>query len=385
MNKITNDIYFIGANDRDIDLFENQYPVENGVSYNSSVITDEKLAVMDTIDCRKSEELPEIVEEVLDGREPDYLIISHLEPDHSANIESAMNKYPSMKAVVNAKSKAFLPQFFKTDFSDRTIVVKEGDELSLGSHTLVFCMAPMVHWPEVMVEYEKSEKILFSADAFGKFGTLDADEDWLDEARRYYTNIVGKYGVQVQALLKKAAALDIEKICPLHGPVLDKDLEFYIEKYKLWSAYEPESDGVLVAYASLHGNTAAAAQKFAEILKDKGASDVKVIDLSRRGVSYAVADAFKYGKIALAASTYDAGIFAPMDDFLNHLKSKNFQNKKTALIENGTWAPMTAKLMREKCAEFKNVEVCENTVTIRTTPTDETVEQMKELAGELLA
>lgn len=384
MTNVTNDIYFIGANDSNIDLFENQYPVKNGVSYNSYVIMDEKIAVMDTIDKRCGDEWHKNLEEVLGSRQPDYLIVSHLEPDHSANIEGAMLKYPSMQLVLNAKTKAFLPQFFESDFSDRMVIVKEGDELSLGSHTLVFCMAPMVHWPEVMVEYEKSEKILFSADAFGKFDTLDTDTEWLEEARRYYVNIVGKYGVQVQALLKKASAFDIEKICPLHGPVLTSDLGYYINKYNLWSTYTPESDGVLVAYASLHGNTAAAAEKMAEILKDNGASEVKVADLSRCGLSYAVSDAFKYGKLVLAASTYDAGIFSPMEDFLNHLKAKGFQNRKIALIENGTWAPLAAKQMRAVCEGFKNVEICENTVTIKTTANSETQAQMEVLAKELL-
>lgn len=384
MTNVTNDIYFIGANDSNIDLFENQYPVKNGVSYNSYVIMDEKIAVMDTIDKRCGDEWHKNLEEVLGSRQPDYLIVSHLEPDHSANIEGAMLKYPSMKLVLNAKTKAFLPQFFESDFSDRMVIVKEGDELSLGSHTLVFCMAPMVHWPEVMVEYEKSEKILFSADAFGKFDTLDTDTEWLEEARRYYVNIVGKYGVQVQALLKKASAFDIEKICPLHGPVLTSDLGYYINKYNLWSTYTPESDGVLVAYASLHGNTAAAAEKMAEILKDNGASEVKVADLSRCGLSYAVSDAFKYGKLVLAASTYDAGIFSPMEDFLNHLKAKGFQNRKIALIENGTWAPLAAKQMRAVCEGFKNVEICENTVTIKTTANSETQAQMEVLTKELL-
>ena len=385
MNKITESIYYIGADDKTLDLFEGQYIIPNGISYNSYVIMDEKIAVMDTIDKRKSEEWFENLDNVLDGRLPDYLIVSHLEPDHAATIEMAMEKYPNMQVVVNAKTKAMLPQFFELDMSKRAVVVSEGDEVNLGEHTLAFYMAPMVHWPEVMVEYEKTEKILFSADGFGKFGALDTDEDWACEARRYYFNIVGKYGAQVQSLLKKASTLQIEKICPLHGPILTENLGYYIDKYNVWSSYEAEDDGVLIAFASMHGNTENAARELAKIMEEKGAKKVVVSDLARDDMAEVIEDAFRYDKLVLAAPTYDGGIAAKMEDFLNHLKSKNYQNRKIGFIENGSWAPISGKKMREICQTFKNVNLCENTVTIKSTVKKADIENLKTLADEILA
>ena len=344
---ISDAVKYIGADDKDLDLFESQYIVPNGVSYNSYVILDEKIAVMDTIDTRKTDEWKENLERVLDGRTPDYLVVSHLEPDHAGSIKEFADKYPEAKIVASTKAIAMLPQFFEiADLADRAVAVKEGEELSLGSHTLQFFMAPMVHWPEVMVEYEKSEKILFSADGFGKFGALDADEDWTCEARRYYFNIVGKYGAQVQALLKKAATLDIQTICPLHGPILKENLGYYIGKYMTWSSYEPEDDGVLVAYASIHGNTKKAAEKMKEILEAKGAKKVAITDLSRDDMAEAIEDAFRYDKLVLAAASYDASVFPCMETFLNKLTNKNYQNRKIAIIENGSWAPTAARVMK---------------------------------------
>lgn len=384
MQKITDSIIYIGADDKTLDLFEGQYVIPNGVSYNSYVIMDEKIAVMDTVDERKSDEWLKNLENALGGRTPDYLVVSHLEPDHAANIEKAALKYPEMKLVLNAKSLAMLPQFFDTDFTDRAVTVAEGDELSLGAHTLTFVMAPMVHWPEVMVEYEKTEKVLFSADGFGKFGALDADEDWACEARRYYFNIVGKYGAQVQALLKKAAALDIEIICPLHGPILTENLGYYIDKYNTWSSYTPEDDGVTIAYASFHGNTAAAAKKMSDALIAAGAKKVSLFDLARDDMAEAVEDAFRYDKLILACPTYDGTIAPAMEDFLAHLKAKTYQNRKIGFIENGSWAPIAAKKMRETCEGFKNVTLCENTVTIKSTLRTVTDAQFDALAKEIL-
>ena len=382
---ISDAVKYIGADDKDLDLFESQYIVPNGVSYNSYVILDEKIAVMDTIDTRKTDEWKENLERVLDGRTPDYLVISHLEPDHAGSIKEFADKYPEAKIVASAKAIAMLPQFFEiADLADRAVAVKEGEELSLGSHTLQFFMAPMVHWPEVMVEYEKSEKILFSADGFGKFGALDADEDWTCEARRYYFNIVGKYGAQVQNLLKKAAALDIQTICPLHGPVLKENLGYYLNLYNTWSSYEPEDEGVLVAYASIHGNTAKAAKQIAEKLKAKGVEKMEVMDLSRDDMAEAVEAAFRYDKMVLACATYDGGLFPVMEDFLGHLKAKNFQKRKAALVENGSWAPLAAKKMRESLESMKNIEICENTVSIKSTVKAENVEQMDKMIDELL-
>lgn len=381
---ISDAIRYIGVDDKDIDLFESQYIVPNGVSYNSYVILDEKIVVMDTVDARKTDEWLEKLERELDGKTPDYLVISHLEPDHSGSIQAIAEKYPQMQFVSNAKVFAMLPQFFEMDVTDKKVVVAEGDTLSLGAHTLTFVMAPMVHWPEVMVEYESREKVLFSADGFGKFGTLDTEEDWDCEARRYYMNIVGKYGMQVQALLKKAAALDIEKICPLHGPILQEDLGHYIGKYQIWSSYEPENEGVTIAYASIHGNTAEAAKKMAEILEQKG-QKVSVFDLSRDDMAEAIEDAFRYDKLILAAATYDAALFPPMEDFLYHLKIKNYQKRKIGFIENGSWAPMAAKQMKAYAENFKQCEVVEPVVTIRSTMKDDTVATMNKLADAILA
>lgn len=381
---ISNDIRYVGVDDRDIDLFESQYIVPNGVSYNSYVIMDDKIAVMDTVDARKTEEWLSNVEAELGGRTPAYLVISHLEPDHSGSIQAIAEKYPDMKFVSNAKVFAMLPQFFEMDLEGKKVEVAEGDTLELGSHTLTFVMAPMVHWPEVMVEYESSEKVLFSADAFGKFGALDTDEDWACEARRYYFNIVGKYGAQASALLKKAAGLDIQTICPLHGPVLKENLGYYIDKYVTWSSYQAEDEGVLVAYGSIHGNTGKAAKKLGEILEAKGAKKVVVSDLSREDMAEVIEDAFRYDKLVVCCATYDAGLFPVMQDFLYHLKHKNFQNKKVAFMENGSWAPMANKKMQEAFEGMKNMTLCENTVTIRSTMKDADIEKMEALADELL-
>lgn len=383
---ISDAIKYIGVDDHDIDLFESQYDVPNGISYNSYVILDEKIAVMDTADKRVTEQWFENLANVLGDRKPDYLIVSHMEPDHASNIEEFVKKYPEAKVVGNAKTFAMIPQFFATEITeDKKIVVKEGDELSLGEHTLVFVMAPMVHWPEVMVEYEKKEKVLFSADGFGKFGALDTDEDWACEARRYYFNIVGKYGAQVQALLKKAATLDINTICPLHGPILKENLAYYIGKYNVWSSYEPEDKGILVAYASIHGNTAEAAKKFAKMLEEAGAEKVAITDLSRDDMAEAVEDAFRYDRLVLAAATYDGGIFPCMEEFLHHLKSKNYQKRTVGLIENGSWAPMAAKNMRGILDTMKDVTVLDTVVSIKSTLKDGDMDAMNKLKDELLA
>ena len=383
---ISEAVKYIGADDTTLDLFESQYQIPNGVSYNSYVILDEKVAVMDTIDERKTDEWFANLENVLNGRMVDYLVISHLEPDHAANIKRAADKFPKAQLVLSAKAKAMLPQFFDiAHLDERCLVVKEGDTLELGIHKLHFVMAPMVHWPEVMVEYEETEKILFSADGFGKFGALSAEEEWTDEARRYFINIVGKYGVQVQTLLKKAAALDIQTICPLHGPVLKENLGFYIGKYLTWSSYEPEEDGVLVACASIHGNTKAAAEKMVEVLRVNGASKVVFMDLTRDDMAEAVADAFRYGKIILAAASYDAGVFPPMEDFLHRLVHKNLQKRTFGLIENGSWAPCAAKGMKGILEGMKEVNICENVVSIKSTMKDTDVAKMEELAKEILA
>ena len=383
--KISDSVVFIGVNDKTIDLFESQYKVPKGVSYNSYVILDEKVAVMDTVDKRATDPWLENLDKALDGRSVDYLVISHLEPDHASNIQRLAEKYPEMKLVGNAKIFSMLPQFFDFDFSERKVVVKEGDTLSLGSHTLQFFMAPMVHWPEVMVEYEQSEKILFSADGFGKFGALDEEEDWTDEARRYFINIVGKYGVQVQNLLKKAATLDIQTICPLHGPILKENLGFYIDKYLTWSSYEPEEDGVVIAYASIHGNTAKAAEKMAEILTDKGAKAVRLFDLSRDDMSEAVSCAFRYDKLVVMAPTYDGALFPAMEDFLYHLKVKTYRKRKVGIVENGSWAPMVGKLMRAYLEEMKDMEICEPVVSVKSVMKEADVQNMETLADALLA
>lgn len=387
MSKVTisESIRYVGVDDREIDLFESQYIVPNGVSYNSYLIMDEKIALMDTVDARKTDEWLENVETELKGRKPDYLIISHLEPDHSGSILTVAQKYPDMQIVSNAKVFNMLPQFFDFDVEKRQIVVAEGDTLELGEHSLTFAMAPMVHWPEVMVEYETTEKVLFSADAFGKFGALDTEEDWACEARRYYFNIVGKYGAQAAALLKKATALEVEKICPLHGPILQENLSYYIEKYQTWSSYQAEEDGVFIAYASIHGNTAKAAEKLAQILTEKGAKKVVVSDLSREDMAEAIEDAFRYDKIVLASATYDGGLFSPMQDFLYRLGHKNFQNKTVAFMENGSWAPVANRKLKEQIENMKNMKICEKTVTIKSTMKDSDLEQLEALAEELLS
>ena len=381
---ITDSILYVGVDDKTIDLFESQYVVPNGISYNSYVILDEKVALMDTVDSRATEEWLDNLDKALDGRGVDYLVVSHMEPDHAGNIKNLIDRYPDMQIVGNAKTFAMIPQFFDVDITERSVTVKEGDTLSLGKHTLQFFMAPMVHWPEVMVAYEQSEKILFSADGFGKFGALDTDEAWTCEARRYYFNIVGKYGAQVQALLKKAAILDIQMICPLHGPILKEDLGYYIGKYDIWSKYEPEDEGVFIAYASIHGNTAKAAKKLAEMLEEKGAKRVAIADLARDDMAEAVEDAFRHDKLVLASSTYDGGLFPCMEDFLSHLKSKNFQKRTVALMENGTWAPMAAKKMREYLEGMKEITICEPVVTIKSAMKEDTLKAMEELAEKLV-
>ena len=381
---ITDSIIYIGVDDKTLDLFESQYIIPNGVSYNSYVILDEKVTVMDTVDARATDEWLANLETALAGRDVDYLVVSHMEPDHASNIKNLMDKYPKLQVVGNAKTFAMIPQFFDVDISDRMVAVKEGDTLCLGKHTLQFFMAPMVHWPEVMVTYEQTEKILFSADGFGKFGALDADEAWTCEARRYYFNIVGKYGAQVQALLKKAATLDICMICPLHGPILKEDLAYYIGKYDVWSKYEPEDEGVFIAYASIHGNTAKVAKKFAEMLEAKGAKRVAIADLSRDDMAEAVEDAFRHSTLVVASSTYDGGLFPCMEDFLSHLKAKNYQKRTVAMIENGSWAPMAAKKMREYFEGMKAIEICEPVVTIKSTMKEDTLKVMEELAEKLV-
>lgn len=366
---VSDSVKYIGVDDTDIDLFESQYLVPDGVSYNSYVILDDKIAVMDTVDERKTDEWFSNLTEVLEDRQPDYLVISHLEPDHSSNIERLAVRYPDMKLVGNAKTFQMLPQFFDMNFSERSIVVKEGEELSLGTHKLVFYMAPMVHWPEVMVTYEAAEKILFSADGFGKFGAIELtkDKDWACEARRYYFNIVGKYGGPVQQFLKKAAGLDINMICPLHGPVLKDNLGYYIGLYDTWSRYEPENKGVLIAYASIHGNTAKAAYELADMLKKAGEDKVVISDLSREDMAEVIEDAFRYDRMILCASSYDGGVFPCMQDFLLRLQSKAYQNRTVGMVENGSWAPCAARVMRSIVDTFKNITVVEPVVTIKST------------------
>ena len=381
--KITDSILYVGVDDKDLDLFESQYVVPNGVSYNSYVILDEKVTLMDTVDQRATKEWLENLDAVLEGRTIDYLVVSHMEPDHAANAKTLIDKFPNMKIVGNAKTFAMMSQFFDVDLTGRSVVVKEGDTLNLGAHTLQFIMAPMVHWPEVMVTYEQSEKILFSADGFGKFGALDVEESWACEARRYYFNIVGKYGAQVQALLKKAATLDIKMICPLHGPILKENIAFYIDKYNTWSSYEPEDEGVFVAYASIHGNTAEAAKEFVEMLRKNGAEKVVIADLSREDMAEAVEDAFRYSKLVVAAASYDAGVFPCMEDFLHHLKAKNYQKRTVGIIENGSWAPSAAKQMKAILEGMKNITICEPVVTIKSTLNETSRKAMEELAKEL--
>ncbi|MBR2436254.1 MAG: FprA family A-type flavoprotein [Alistipes sp.] len=386
IKNITEKIIYIGVDDTDIDLFESQYVVPNGVSYNSYLILDEKVAVMDTVDRRKSDEWLQNLDTALAGRKPDYLVIQHLEPDHAGTIAIAMERYPEMQVVASDKAVKMMPQFFaNTAFEGRTIGVKEGDTLSLGGRTLHFAMAPMVHWPEVMVTYDSSEKVLFSADGFGKFGALCNGGEWACEARRYYFNICGKYGAPVQALLKKAAALDIEIICPLHGPVLTENLGYYIGLYDAWSKYEPETKGVLVAYASIHGNTAEVANKFAEILRSKGAEKVVVCDLSRTDMSEAVEDAFRYSHLVVAAASYDGDVFPVMHDFLHHLAIKNYSKRRIGIIENGSWAPSAGRAMRAIIDTFKGVTVAESMVTIMSSLKDSDIPALERLADEVLA
>lgn len=384
VEKITEDIVNIGVNDRDIVLFEGQYELEKGMAYNSYLILDEQVVVMDTVDPRAEAEWMKNMEEALGSRKVDYLVIQHMEPDHGGSILQLVERFPDMKLVGNAKTFQMFQQFFDVSPDDKAVVVKEGDTLSVGRHTLQFFMAPMVHWPEVMVTYEQSEKVLFSADGFGKFGTRDADEDWTCEARRYYINICGKYGMQVQALLKKAAALDINVICPLHGPVLSENLEYYINKYQIWSSYEPEDEGVLIACASIYGHTMEAAEKMKAILEQKGAKKVVIADLTKDDLHEAVEDAFRYSHLVLAAASYDASVFPPMEDFLNRLKAKNYQKRTVGIIENGSWAPTAARSMKAILEGAKALTFAETVVTIRSAVSAENLSQLETLAEELL-
>ena len=384
MEKVTEEIINIGVNDREITLFEGQYEVKNGMAYNSYVILDEQVVVMDTVDRRATAEWMKNLEEAVGARAVDYLVIQHMEPDHGGSIMQLIQRYPAMKIVGNAKTFQMLQQFFEVDPGEKAVIVKEGDTLCTGKHTLQFFMAPMVHWPEVMVTYDQTEKVLFSADGFGKFGTRDADEDWTCEARRYYINICGKYGMQVQALLKKAAALEISTICPLHGPVLTEQLGYYIDKYQVWSSYEPEDEGVLIACASIHGHTLQAAKKMKEILEQKGAKKVILSDLTRDDLHEAVEDAFRYSHMIIAAASYDASVFPPMEDFLSRLKSKNYQKRKVGIIENGSWAPTAAKSMKALLEGAKQLSIAEPVVTIKSAMKAEDLPQMEVLAEELL-
>ncbi len=382
MNNVTKDIFYVGVNDHKIDLFEGQYIVPNGMAYNSYVIMDEKIAVMDTVDKNFTYEWLSNIEEVLGGRTPDYLVVQHMEPDHSANIVNFLDKYPDAQIVSSQKAFAMMLNFFKTDFEDRRIVIKEGDTLELGTHVLNFVAAPMVHWPEVMVTYDSADKVLFSADGFGKFGALDVDEDWACEARRYYIGIVGKYGAQVQALLKKAATLDIQTICPLHGPILKENLGYYLDLYNTWSSYGVESPGIMIAYTSVYGHTKKAVEILAEKLRAKGCPKVAVNDLAREDMAECVEDAFRYGRIVFATTTYNADIFPFMKEFINHLTERNFQNKEVAFIENGSWAPLAAKTMKKMLEGCKNLTFLD-TITIKSALSDENIEQMEKLSDEL--
>ena len=380
---ISKDIMHFGASDKELNLFEGQYNLKNGMSYNSYLIKDDKNVILDTIDERVTNIWLEKLEKALDGEKPDYLIISHMEPDHAYNIGILAEKYPEMKLVGNQITFNILANFFKFDFSNRKFVVMEGDILDIGKHKLQFFMAPMVHWPEVMVTYEQTEKILFSADGFGKFGALDVEENWDDEARRYYFGIVGKYGMQVQALLKKASNLDINMICPLHGPILKENLEYYLNKYDIWSRYEPEEDGVYIACSSIYGNTLKAAKKMTEILKEKGIKNVVLGDLTKDDWAEAVSNAFKYSKLIVASSSYNTGLFPPMDYFLHRLKERNFQKRRVGIIENGSWAPSAGKCMKNILQDMKDIEIIEPVITIKSTMTDDNLEQMKNLADEI--
>lgn len=380
---VTEDIRYIGVNDHDVDLFEGQYTVENGMSYNSYVILDEKVAVMDTVDAHFGVEWLQNLETELNGRRPDYLVVQHMEPDHSANIAVFMETYPEAQIVSSAKAFVMMQQFFGTDFPERKVVVGEGSTLKLGRHTLTFVTAPMVHWPEVIVTYDSTDKVLFSADGFGKFGALDVEEDWADEARRYYIGIVGKYGAQVQALLKKAAALDIAIICPLHGPVLNENLGYYLDKYNTWSSYAVEDEGVVIAYTSVYGHTKEAVEELAEKLNQRGCPNVVVADLARCDMAEIVADAFRYSKLVLATTTYNATIFPHMQNFIDHLTARNYQGRTVGMIENGAWAPMAAKVMKKMLETSKNLTYTDTTVTVKCALNDVSRAQIDALADEL--
>ena len=381
--EITKDIKYIGVNDHDIDLFEGHYIVENGMAYNSYVILDEKIAVMDTVDTHFTEEWLTNLKTALNGRKPDYLIVQHMEPDHSANIANFLKEYPETVLVASMAAFNMMKQFFGTDYADKKMVVKEGDTLSLGKHTLSFVAAPMVHWPEVIVTYDACDKALFSADAFGKFGALDAEEDWACEARRYYFGIVGKYGMQVQTLLKKAGNLDIQTICPLHGPILTENLEYYLNLYNIWSSYGVETEGIMIAYTSVYGNTKKAVEILADRLREKGCPKVVIADLAREDMAECVEDAFRYGKLVLATTTYNTGVFPYMREFINSLTERNYQNRTIALMENGTWAPMAAKTMKAMLENSKDITFTENSVCIRSALNDESLAQIDALAEEL--
>lgn len=382
---ITNDIKYVGVNDHEIDLFEGQFTVPNGMAYNSYVITDEKTAVMDTVDARFTAEWLGNIESVLGGRKPDYLVVQHMEPDHSANIVNFLTAYPEATVIANSKTLTMMKNFFDYDFDGKVQLVEDGSSISLGRHELTFVFAPMVHWPEVMFTYDKADKVLFTADGFGKFGALDVDEEWDCEARRYYFGIVGKYGAQVQSVLKKAAALDINFICPLHGPVLSEDLGHYIEKYDIWSSYKPESEGVMIAYTSVYGHTKKAAERLADMLRAKGCPKVVVTDLARKDIAEAIEDAFRYGKLVLATTTYNSDIFPFMKHFIDGLTERGYRNRTIGLIENGSWAPVAAKVMRDKFASSKNITILETTVRIKSALNAESEAQLAQLADELLA
>jgi len=385
MNKnITESVVYIGVDDKYLGLFESQYDVPNGISYNSYLIKDEKIVIMDSVDSRETYRWFENLEKALDGKRPDYIVVSHAEPDHSGSLKALLDKYPEIKVVGNAKTFAMLGQFLDVNIGEKAVTVKEGDTLATGKHTLKFFTAPMVHWPEVMVTFDTTDKIVFTADAFGKFGTLDTEEDWACEARRYYFNIVGKYGAQVQALLKKLAVLDeVKFICPLHGPILSENIEFYVDKYNTWSSYEPEDKGVTIAFGSIHGNTGDCAKKLAEMLEKKGVKKVSVFDLARDDMAEAIEDAFRYDRLVLASATYDGGMFPAMQDFLNRLASKGYKKRTVAFIENGSWAPIAAKAMKAVVDTMKDITVCENTVSFKSTIKENDMPKLEALANEL--
>ena len=383
MEKVTERVHYVGVDDKTLDLFESQYVLPNGISYNSYIIHDEKTVIMDAVDKRMVKEWLENVKKDLEKKEPDYLVVSHLEPDHSGGIEALIDMYPNMKIIVSQVAGNMIPQFIHRDLKDKLVIVKEGEVVDLGDHKLQFFMAPMVHWPEVMVTYEQTEKILFSADGFGKFGTLDVKDDWDCEARRYYFNIVGRFGAQVQALLKKASNLDIKMICSLHGPILKENLEYYINKYDIWSSYKPEDSGILIAYNSIHGNTEEAVLKLAQMLKENGEEKVVVSNLAREDMAEVLEDAIRYDRMILASPTYDMSLFPDTEKFLRRLKHKNYQNRKVAIIQNGSWAPASGKLMKDLFSEMKNIEIVEPMVTIKTRMTEETEKQMEELVKNI--